>query len=75
MEVVSKITEVRNSKEGGAEDVVGVDEVGVWGRVGVALGFKTEDGRVGGVGDDRNDTVGNDGFFGVSDKGDNVAGF
>ncbi len=68
-----KITEVRDDDNRCAEDVFVMDEVGIGGRIGVALSFESESVGVLSIPFDADDAVGDDGFLVVSDVRNNVA--
>ena len=69
------VTKIRNGENWRAEDVFVVDEFGVGGGVGVALGFETENFGVFFVCFDGDDAVGDDGVVAVCDVRDDVADF
>ena len=66
------IAKIRNGDDGRAEHVFVVDESGVWGGVGVALGAEAENSGVFFVNFDADDAVGDDGFVVVGDVRDDV---
>lgn len=66
------IAKIRNGENWRAEHVFVVDESGVWGGVGVALGAEAENSGVFFVNFDADDAVGDDGFVVVGDVRDDV---
>ena len=67
------VPQIRNGDNGGAKDILVVNEIGVGGGVGVALSLETKDFGIFSGGFDGDDAVGDDGFVVVCDVGDDVA--